>query len=64
MALDEPSGRRKVPVRLCDVPEKVRLTVAARLAARDEDPQGVLLAALLPSQTTYYVSSLPKWMRP
>lgn len=63
MPLDEPSERRKVAVRLSDVPREVRLKAAARLAARDPDPQGLLSAALLPSRTTYYVSELPSWMR-
>lgn len=63
MGLDEPSEQRKVAVRLSDVPREVRLMAAARLADRDPDPQALIVAALLPSQTTYYVSELPEWMR-
>lgn len=63
MSLDEPSERRRIAVRLTDVPREVRLKAAARLAGHDNDPQGLLSAALWPSGTTYYVSEVPKWLR-
>lgn len=59
MTLQEPSSRRFVPVRLCDVPEDVRLRGARQACKAESDPDtkaGILLAAVMPSSRVYYVA--------
>jgi hypothetical protein len=58
----EPSRRRCIPVRLCDLPVDVRMA-GAREANRVEpglqERQEILIAALLPSETTYWIAPTP-----
>jgi hypothetical protein len=57
--LSEPTRRRRVPVRLSDLPVDVRLEGAREANRRERDPlerAAILLAALHPSDTTYWVA--------
>lgn len=58
MAASNPSARRRVPVRLCDIPVELRLKAAreeARHAKTDDERNSLLSAALAPSDTVFYV---------
>lgn len=58
-SLREPSDRRWIPVRLCDLPEDVRMRAAETAAKdeRDEEARLLLLyAAMFPSNETYWVA--------
>ncbi len=51
--------RRTVPVRLCDLPEEIRMTAARQACRVEPDPDervAILLAALFPSRTVYWVA--------
>lgn len=66
MSLSEPSPRRCVPIRLCDLPEPVRLRGARQACAAEPDPDeqlGILTAALIPSDRTYWVASFAEDVR-
>lgn len=52
-------ARRTVPIRLCDLPEEVRMTGARQAIKHEpdvEERQAILLAALFPSRTVYWVA--------
>lgn len=58
--LTEPSRRRKVPVRLCDLPIDVRIEGARAANRLERDPReraAILFAAISPSDTTYWVAA-------
>lgn len=55
----EPSIRRTLPVRLCDLPESVLIAGANEACRRehgDLERQELLVAALLPSDTVYWLA--------
>lgn len=57
--LTEPTVRRPVPVRLCDLPLDLRLAgvrEANRIEKGEQERLEILLAAIHPSETVYYVS--------
>lgn len=58
MGLTEPTKRRKIPVKLIDVPLGVRCRAARQECqhATPEEAQALLAAAVRPSDTTYYVA--------
>jgi hypothetical protein len=58
MSLSRPSECRQLPVRLTEIRPEVRWSAARRVAAAEPGwATAVLLAALRPSDTTYYVSA-------
>lgn len=64
MAATEPSKRRSVPVRLTEIPFDVRVRAAreaARSAKSDQERQALLTAALLPSETVFYVTDVEEF---
>lgn len=59
MAATEPSKRRRVAVRLSDVPVEVRLEAARRESRSARTPaerDALIAAALAPSSTVFYVT--------
>lgn len=59
MAATEPSKRRKVAVRLADVPLEVRLEAArteARSARTPRERDELIRAAMSPAETVFYVT--------
>lgn len=61
MSASEPSERRRVPVRLVDVPLELRLKAArqeCRNAKTDRERDALLAAALDPNATTFYVTDI------
>jgi hypothetical protein len=59
MAASDPSARRRLPVRLVDVPVELRLKAArelCRLAKTDRERAELIGAALAPSAATFYVT--------
>lgn len=57
--LSEPSERRPVPVRLCDLPRDVLMRAARREARREPDVErklDLLWAAINPSDVVFYVA--------
>lgn len=59
MPATDPSKRRSVPVRLTEIPVDVRVRAAreaARSAKTDSERAALLAAALLPSETVFYVT--------
>lgn len=59
MAASQPSKRRRVPVRLTDVPIEVRLRAAraeSRNAKSDREREALIAAALSPDETVFYVT--------
>lgn len=60
MSLTEPSLRRLKPVRLTDIPVDVRCRAAqqaAKTCKDGEEAQALLAAALMPSETVYWVKA-------
>ena len=56
MSLREPSQRRQLPVRLCDIRRDYLCTKAASLAAREPaNALDIIAAAVMPSDRTYFV---------
>jgi hypothetical protein len=61
MAASDPSLRRRIPVRLLDVPVELRLRAARQLcrdAKTDRERDELLGAALAPSSVTFYVTDV------
>lgn len=58
--LTTPSPRRNIPVRLCDIPEPVRMNAARELCRQEPDPDvrlAIVLAAVAPSERVYFVAA-------
>lgn len=54
------SDRRTVPVRLCDIPERVRMTAAMHACRREPDAdarKAIIAAAVFPSDNVYYIAA-------
>lgn len=53
-------SRNRIPVRLCDLPLETRLRGAYVACEREPDPRErskIMLYALVPSRTTYYIAA-------
>ena len=60
MIFTVPTSRRRVPVRLCDLPLDIRLRAATVACRNEEHPHERVLikvAAVFPSATVYYVEN-------
>lgn len=59
MAASEPSERRRIPIRLLDVPVEVRVRAARDLVREcktQRERDDLMVAALTPSDQTFYVT--------
>lgn len=57
--LTNPSSRRCVPIRLCDIPENVRMIAARKVCQREGDPEArlaIIAAAVWPSERVYFIA--------
>ena len=52
-----PDTRRRCPVRLSDVPVEVRLYAARSIDGDADERRDILMAALFPSDTIYWIAA-------